>query len=339
MADGLDAIRLLIALATGRGDAVAARSFAASRWGENSAITRALSALVSTGSFGDNPDFVAIGRGFIEQLRGDSIVARVNSISPMRRTAFETPVLRQVQASTASWTGEGLSIEASGNAFDTMKVPPRKLAGLVVFTAETLRLTGGELERALLADLAGAVAEMESDAFINPLNAGDDEKPASVTHDAPVVHSSGSTPDAIRHDVRELLGLFQGRFSRALWVLNAQDAVALRLLSNDVGGADGLTATGGMWCGIPAIGSDACPRGMIVLLDPGGVLYADERIELDLTSEALVTVTDDSGESVKLLLWQQNLRACKATRLLSWLPAREGCAVYVDGLAFDDATT
>lgn|GEM_PF-1154052 len=329
---GIDAVRLLIALARTRGNASVARSYAAAQWGENAPVARALTRFVSTGSFGDDPDYRAIGRGLVEIIRADSVVARINTISPMRRVGFDVPTIAQVEAASAAWTAEGLAIQASSNAFDTLRVPPRKISGLVVFTRDSLLLAGPELESALLADLARAVASMDGGALLDPSNGGDADKPASVTYSAPVVHSTGPTADALRADLRALFAVFKGDVSRAVWLMNSDDALALCLMGDAIG-AEGLTVRGGEWFGIPAIASASCPQGQVTLLDPSGVMYADGGVELDMTTEALVTTTNGDTTS-QLALWQMNLLACKANRLLSWLTARDGATVYLDGLTF-----
>jgi HK97 family phage major capsid protein len=252
-----DFVRVLQALARGR-NALGARAYAATAWGETSLPARVLTRFIDTGDFGSAPDYAAAGRAFIAFAAQDSIIARINSLQPMRRTAFNTSVMRQVSGGVGSWTAEGVQIVASGASFDTTRLLPRKIAGLMVATRETLLLTGPAFEQALSQDLSRAIGQIEAASFLDPSAAGDDNQPASITYGAPSVPSSGSDPAAIQADVRALLAVFKGDVQRSVWLLNASDAMSLNMIGDDVGGA-GLTANGGTWFGLPAICSSGAP--------------------------------------------------------------------------------
>jgi Phage capsid family len=331
-----DFVRVLTALARGR-NALGARAFAASAWGENALPVRVLSKYIDSGSFGDSPDYAAAGRAWIAFAQADSIVGRVNAIQPMRRTGFNTTTMRQITGATASWTPEGAQVVVSDASFDTMRLAPRKQSGLVVLTRETLLLTGDAFERALMADLSRACGELETVSFLDPAIAGDEARPASITHDAPSVASSGGDATAIQADVRSLFALYKGDLQRSLWLMNSSDAISLNMLGDEVGGL-GLTANGGMWFGLPAICSSGAPLGQVTLLDPTGTLYADDGLEADLTEEALIDAKDQDGAAVPLTLWQSNLLAIKVNRYLSWQVAHAGSVVFLSGLNFDATT-
>ncbi|MFV1940629.1 hypothetical protein VPH49_07350 [Pseudomonas luteola] len=67
------------------------------------------------------------------------------------------------------------------------------------------------------------------------------------------------------------------------------------------------------------------PDGFLGLIDPSGIILADDGVLLDLSDQTTLTLEDGNVVS----LWQLNLSAIKATRLLNWLTVREGSVAYI----------
>ncbi|OLL29496.1 hypothetical protein BTH42_22460 [Burkholderia sp. SRS-W-2-2016] len=329
-----DFARLVAALAAaGNGGMPAARTFAAGRWGEASTVARALQRAVETGSLG-GVDYAALAQGFIQLLQADSIIERLDAISPMRRAPFFAPLARETKPARVEWTAEGMRKIVADMSLAPLKVQPRKIAGGVVMTVESLRQTAGELERAVSASLAAAYAMAEGATLLSA-HPGDEARPAGLLYGITPTPASGAGADAFAADVHAALANFRGDLSRSVWIANAADAVSMNLL--DTTFTANVTASGGVLGGLPLVASPAAPQGMLVLVDVSALVLAADPPLADVTSEATIDVVDDDGVVTTALLWQSNLTCVLIERRINWLVARDGAVAAVSGLFADAA--
>lgn len=317
-------IRLLQAKAVAGGDPMNAVGYAKAQFGPSNVVVELLEkAVLGTGDLGSDPDFLAAGRGFMELVRSRSLIGKIAAASPFRKVPFETRTLKQTGSTVAAWTAEGQPIPVTTSSFAATKLSHAKIAGIVPMTAELLKGAGANFESAMSRDLVRAVASLESSSFILPTNAGvPGESPASVTNGVVPIAASGATADALKTDVRALIKSFQGDLETA--VLVASPAMGVRL---HLAGYEGAGAMGGEVLGIPLTTCSSVPDGLLVLIDPSGILLADDGVLMDLSEQSTLTMEGDEVVS----LWSENLAAIKATRIVNWLTSRDGSVAYITG--------
>lgn len=317
-------IRLLQAKAVAGGDPVNAVGYAKAQFGPGNAVVSLLEKeVMATGDLGSDPDFLAAGRGFVELIRSRSLIGKIAAASPFRRVPFETRTLRQTGTPVAAWTSEGERIPVTDSNFDSTKLSHAKIAGIIPMTSELLKGAGANFESAMSRDLIRAVAELESLSFILPSNAGTPgESPASVTNGVTPLAGAFTDPQA---GLLALLEAFQGDLETAVLVAAPMLGIGLHRA-----GYEGAGAMGGDVLGIPLVTSSVVPEGFLALIDPAGILLADDGVLLDLSGQSTLTLEDDSVVS----LWQMNLAAIKAVRLVNWLTARDGSVAYIADAAW-----
>ncbi|WP_185749640.1 phage major capsid protein [Pseudomonas luteola] len=312
-------IRFLQAKAVGAGDPLNALGYAKSQFGPSSTVVDLLQKeVMGTTNLGSDPDFLAAGRGFMELVRSRSLIGKITAASAFRKIPFETRILRQLSNPIATWTAEGQLIPVTGTDFEnTSLLSANKVAGIIPMTNELLKGAGANFEAAISRDLSRAVADLESTSFIDPANAGQvGVSPASITYGiTPLSFIGGDS----KPYVQALIDTFQGDLETAVFVTTPTIGTQLY---ND--GFLGAGALGGEVAGLPLVTSGAVPDGFLGLIDPSGIILADDGVLLDLSDQTTLTLEDDSVVS----LWQLNLSAIKATRLLNWLTVREGSVAY-----------
>ncbi len=317
-------LRLLHAKAMTGGDPVNALAYAKAQFGPGNPVVELLQKeVMGTGDLGDDADFLAAGRGFMELVRPRSLIGKIAAVSAFRRVSFNTPMLKQTSRPTAVWTAEGQMIPVTDTSFETDTLASTKIAGIIPMTSELLKGAGANFESTMSRDLSRSVAELESLSFILPSNAGTlGESPASVTNGVtPVAGTFTTAADGLT----ALLDAFNGDLETAVLVGSPGMGISLHSA-----GYEGAGAKGGEVLGIPFVTSSTVPDGFLALIDPAGILLADEGVMLDLSGHA--TLTMESGEVVSL--WQQNLSAIKATRIVNWKISREGSVAYLADAAW-----
>ncbi|MFT4063201.1 hypothetical protein [Paraburkholderia sp.] len=316
--------KALAAVARCRGDIAGAFRMSLARWGEGSPATLLLRAAITTGALGDDHAFAAMIAGVPTQ----SIIAAIDRISPWRRAAPNVPVLCESAPPQASWRNEGQVIAVSSADFETVRVNADKsIAGILVFTVEAGRELGDAFMGQLSNDAGGAINYAESDALLNPANDGTGTAPASLTHDAIKVQSTGSTAEAIRNDLATLLAQFGGDMSRAVWAVSSRTATQLALHGAALGSAD-VNVTGGFLAGLPLCAARGVPDSVLALIDPSGIVLFDGGAQFATSEQSMLTMPDGSVRS----LWDENLGALRFIRVLDWQAGRAGCVAAITGI-------
>ena len=313
-------IRFLQAKAVGAGDPMNALGYAKSQFGPASTVVDLLQKeVMGTTDLGSDPDFLAAGRGFVELVRSRSLIGKIAAASAFRKIPFETRILRQLSNPVASWTAEGQLIPVTGTDFEsTNLLSADKVAGIIPITNELLKGAGANFEAAISRDLSLAVADLESTSFIDPANAGQaGVSPAAITYGITPVDVVGSDSKTF---IQALINAFQGDLETAVFVTTPLNGMRFY---ND--GYLGAGALGGEVAGLPLVTSTAVPDGFLGLIDPSGIILADDGVLLDLSDQTTLTLEDGNVVS----LWQLNLSAIKATRLLNWLAVRAGSVAYI----------
>ncbi|SPR99306.1 phage major capsid protein [Cupriavidus taiwanensis] len=319
-------IRYIKCLAATRGDPIHAKHLAAQQYGPSSDVVRLFekALVVTTADMPPDPDFASAGRQIIELVRKRSLIGKVADAFPFRKVPFNTHVMAQSSAPTASWTAEGQLIQTTSTAWEREFLNRLKLDCLAPLTDESVKGQGADFESMISRDLVRAIAELEGSSFIDPANAGvANQKPASVTNGLTPV--TGTADPKI--DVDNLIDGFAGDLETAVMVARPKDGIALQ-----ASGYINAGARGGDVAGIPLVTSTAVPAGVVALVDPAGILLADGGVTLDMSDQTTIHFGPDSNDEYTVVsLFQENLVAVLAQRYLNWKTVRTGAVSYISG--------
>lgn len=120
---------------------------------------------------------------------------------------------------------------ASAADFAPLQLESKKIGVLTaVTTNEVARQAGDGFGSALSIDLIRSIAQVEAATLLDPLNAGTDDSPASLTNAVTPVPSSGTDAEAVRADLAALLADFAGDTLYAVLAMHPNAAMAAGLL-------------------------------------------------------------------------------------------------------------
>ncbi len=268
-----------------------------------------------------------VATAFIEAMRPYSVPLRLQGLSV---TPLRTRVYVNEQGVTAVRVPEHGRIPVLKGDWTEAFLEPVKHAGVIVQTTEFVRNTSPAVTLRIVDDLAKATAEAENLGFLSPTEAG------SVLNGAPTFTSAGSTLANVDADLAQLLGLVPGsQYAGATWVMSTRAASFLSLLRGG-GGANAfpsVTPSGGQLLGHDVLISTACQvddsSGIVALLSPPEILWADEGHALLTTSTKASLVMDSDPEAVAnpVSMFQSDSIATKAVRESAWY-AKTGAGAY-----------
>ncbi|APA88513.1 phage major capsid protein [Paraburkholderia sprentiae WSM5005] len=325
MIAGNSFVKFIRCMAKANGDPLQAAELCRKDYSDGAALSLCQKAIISTGDLGGDAAWRASMAEFMAGVATYDLLPRVGAVSPLHIIPLRTRVLVQDEDPVAIWTGEGEPVVVSGASFTETKVEPQKAAGLIVVTKEVVALASDAAETALTRSLQRAVARITSAAaFAAAPVAG---APASLLVDATEVPSTGD----VKADMAALTAAFKGDIERAVLVMSSNTALSLCLQPSLVGSAGGLGVKGGVFCGLPVVASSAVADDVVALVDAGGVTYGDDGVELDVATQADVTI-----DGVMHSLWAENLVGYLARRFVAW-QAAPGSIAYLSDAAW--ATT
>jgi HK97 family phage major capsid protein len=180
----------------------------------------------------------------------------------------------------------------------TNALEPLKVANICALTQESIRYSNPKSDLLVRDALAKALRRRLDIDFINPAKtAVPGVSPASITHGADTIASSGDAADDVRMDIRALWAKYTAANnppSSGVWIMSSNNAVALSMMMNPLGqpefGAMGMS--GGSLQGMPVLASDYVTD-IVVLLNATDVFLADEGgIEIDASREASLEMSD-----------------------------------------------
>lgn len=337
--------RYVIAQCRAKGNLMQAAEIA-KQWTDTPEVEQVLKAAVAAGTTTDATwaaplvPYQNMTSDFIELLRPATLVGRMN----LRNVPFNVRIPGQTQGSTVAWVGETAPKPVSALGFEDITLRFNKLAGIVVISDELARLSTPSAEGIIRGDLVAQIAQFTDDSFINPAYAAvSDVRPASVTNGAPNIPASGTDADALRTDVRALYAQFiQANMSTAgaIWVMTSTQAMAIGMMLNPLGQPEfpGIGAEGGTLLGLPVLVSEVVPSdsngSIIVLLKQSEILLADEGgVTIDVSREASLQMDSAPATGAQQLvsLFQNNLLAIRAERMITWRKRRAQAVAYISG--------
>ena len=284
---------------------------------------------------------------FIEYLYPMTILGRIDGF---RRVPFNIKMPRQTSSGTAQWVGQGAAKPVGKIDFDLVSLGFAKVASIIVLTKDLVKFSSPSAEAVCRTDMAEAISQFLDISFIDPsVAAVPNVSPASVTHNAVKVPSSGNDIESIVSDVNEIFAEFSDNNVSpmgAYWVMNPRTAQAIGTLRTALGvfSYPTISIAGGTFMGLPVITSnnvkispDTSRHAYAVLLKPSEILLADDGgVNVDLSEEASLEMssTPTGGAQQLVSLWQQNLVGIRAEQYINWEPRRPHVVVVWDDLHF-----
>ncbi len=359
--------RFAMALMAGKGNLMQSAEIA-KRWADQTPeVETVLKAAVAAGTTTDATwakplvEYQNMASEFAELLRPATIIGRIPGL---RNVPFNIKVPRQTGGSSAGWVGEGKPKPVSALAFDQITLGFAKLAGIVVMTDELVRFSNPSAEAIVRQDLIDTIVQTMDKDFVDPANAGTTNvKPASITNGVTPVVASGTDADAVRTDVKALMGKYVAAnmsLAGAVWIMTETQALALALMLNPLGQREFPEIeingdSGGRFFGLPVILSENVPAnpgsgeplaGMgarIILAKASEILLADDgETLLDASNQASLEMdsaptSPPTATTVLVSLWQHNMVGLRAERFINWAKRRPGAVQYIDSANYGDS--
>lgn len=260
---------------------------------------------------------------FIELLRPATIMGRITGF---RMVPFNVRVGGQTAGATVNWVGEAASKPVGENEYSETTLGYNKIAGIVPFSEELLRLSSPNVEALVRDDLVKGISKFMDEQFLNSTITATSTRPASVTNGVSGAAASGTDADAFWYDWNVALAAYDTANSELNTLHIAMTPALARGLSslrNAFGQKElpSLNARGGSIDDFPVLVSNSVPSGNIVFINAEDILVADDgTVRLDSSNQA--TLDLDGGDTPDVNLWQKNLIAVRAERWLTYKKAR-----------------
>jgi HK97 family phage major capsid protein len=326
-------------------------------WPDMPELQTVLRAAVTPGNTSDSTfasplvEYQNLASEFVDLLRPATIIGRIPGLT---RVPFNVKIPRATTDPTVNWVGEGKVKPVSSMAFDSITLDFTKVAGIVPITEELLRFASPSAEMLIRNALVAAVAYLTDRDFLDPTKAeAVGVSPASITNGVTPITATGTTADALRDDLGTLLSEYAEAnmsLSGLVLVMTAQQAIKIALMRNSLGQREfeGITRDGGNLEGIPVIisenivatGGSPVDGGLIVAINAPEILLADEgQVNIDMSREASLQMetTPDSPatqSTVLTSLWQHNMVAFRAERMIHWKARRTGAVQFIQSAKY-----
>jgi hypothetical protein len=189
---------------------------------------------------------------------------------------------------------------------------------------------GSEVEAVFEALITNAAVVAADDALLNPSQAGGPNAPTSITHAAFTVPSSGPTLAALSADLGRIADHMEAagvRLVAPVVIMSAGSALRV----------GGLALPGGGFS-LPVVTTPAAEN-QVVLLDGSRLAYTNGGLEIDLTREATVELSDAPVADIStptapptlVFLWQVDSAGFRVTQALNWQLAQPAAVGVVTG--------
>jgi HK97 family phage major capsid protein len=228
-------------------------------------------------------------------------------------------------------------------------VPFAKAAGIIVLSEELVKLSSPSAEGLVREEMIAGMAQFLDTQFVDPAVAvAANVSPASITNGAATIASSGVTGAAAKVDLASRVGVFAAAnipLDGSVWLMNDGNAFGIAMSVNALGQPlfPSMTAQGGTLFGMPVIVSNNVGL-RVVLVHAPSILFADEGgVRIDASREATIQLdsapTDTvDATTVYVSLWQRNLLALRAERMITWIRARTAAVTYITTAAVYNGT-
>ncbi|MGL4489180.1 MAG: phage major capsid protein [Rhizobiaceae bacterium] len=350
--------RYAMALAVGKGNLMQAEEFS-KRWHDttpevNTILKAAVAAGNTTNATWAAPlvEYTVASSEFAELLRPATIMGKIQG---MRRVPFNIKIQSTTAGSSVGWVGQGAPKPVSKMDFASTTFGFAKAAGIVVITQELARFSDPSAEALIRNDLIESMAQFLDAQFLDPAVAAvANVSPAAISNGITPTTASGTTAAALRADIQTVFNAYITSnlgLSGAVWVMPETVALTISLMQNALGQQEfpGMGINGGTLMGLPVVTSEnlttsaivgppAWPAGKrIFLIKANEILMADDgQTLLDASAEASLQMDTApvAGAQSLVSLWQNNLVALRAERIINWGLRRTGAVRAIAGAAY-----
>ena len=233
----------------------------------------------------------------------------------LRRGPFDANIPVQSNTGTYAWVASGTPKPATRIDFATARLYEGKIGGIVVLTAELVRLAGPFSENVMRDALVGGIVAFQDAQLLDPaISEIANVRPKSLTNGVTVTAGT---------DVGALLAAFYAARPNAEKPVLVMSPTAAGKLAATAAHPD-LTVTGGTAYGVPVVTSAGAGT-VIAVLDAQAVVYADGGLMLDVSTEAAIEMADSPTAPVAATIvtsfWSFNLAGIRIERMLWWVAA------------------
>jgi HK97 family phage major capsid protein/HK97 family phage prohead protease len=283
---------------------------------------------------------------FLEMLRPRTLLGRIPGL---RLVPFNVSIPSQTTGGTYAWVGQNKPKPVTKADYATVTVPFAKAAGIIVLSEELVKLSSPSAEGLVREEMIAGMAQFLDTQFVDPAVAvAANVSPASITNGAATIASSGVTGAAAKVDLASRVAVFAAAnipLDGSVWLMNDGNAFGIAMSVNALGQPlfPSMTAQGGTLFGMPVIVSNNVGL-RVVLVHAPSILYADEGgVRIDASREASIQMdsapTDTvDATTVYISLWQRNLLALRAERMITWIRARTAAVTYITTAAVYNGT-
>ncbi|MBR8433986.1 HK97 family phage prohead protease [Burkholderia cenocepacia] len=290
-----------------------AEGYASARWGTGSKTVEYVKAITSPMTAGaDGSGALTAGtlsrQQFVQAVFSHSILGQLRGLI---RVPAMTRINVENEPTAAAFFGPGMPCPTAQGSFGVHMADKRKIGVTEVISEELARATDEAAEVTISALLQRALSRGLDNVFIGS-QTRDEVSPAGLGTVAVKAANFESGIEA-----------FTGDLTAASVILNPRTAVALRSPAETQ-----ITATGGIYKGLPAITSCAVPLGKLLIVDGSRVLAHIGDVEiLALRHADVYKLHGGASPSVPVNMFQTNQVALQAGQYADW--------DFVDGAAVE----
>lgn len=235
--------------------------------------------------------------------------------------------------SVAGFVSEGKPIPIDrGSLASPVRLVPGKVATIIPFSAELMRLGDPAAFNLMTGDLTRALGAGIDEALLDGASAVPEGRPASILEGVSAVGigSPASLEDEVVELVKSVSGgeaaapAFVASLSGALYLATVRDAGGDRLFP-------GVTLLGGELLGVPLLVAPAAAS-KLILVDAAQLFYSDSGVEIDQTQAAALQMSDApvDGAANLVSLWQAGVIAIRAVQYVTWRLAHADAIGFVN---------
>ncbi|MBH2008243.1 MAG: phage major capsid protein [Xanthomonadaceae bacterium] len=309
-------------------------------------LTKAAVPAANTGNAGWAGNLILDGGAyfadFVKHLRAKTVLGQIEG--RLRRLPFDTPVLVQGSAGSASWVGEGKSKPVTQWAYTKTKLEPLKVATIAAATKETIRRASAAADALIRDELTLSIGSVIDSTLVGVAAAVAGVSPAGLRNGVAAITLTGDgSLDGINLDVATMLKALVGNnlsVAGAFWLMSESTAIDLGGVTTLAGTSafPGLTPEGGTFKGLPAFTSQSIPAGVVMLVKGDEIYLGDEGgIEVSISDQASIVMdsapaqdatTGAGGTTAMVSLWQTNSVGFLVERILNFVKRRPGALVW-----------
>ncbi len=238
---------------------------------------------------------------------------------------------------TGSIVAEGDAVPLSPVSMQTIRVPGRKAASLIVLTDTLLNDVSSGGQQLLNRELVAAVSAAVDGAFLDMITS------TGTTSNA----SSGNTADDAWSDLRVAMSAVSATGNARLYVICAPDVAVRAATLSTTGGAQVFVAaspSGGELVNVPMLVSSGIPSGTLLVVNAAAIAAAGGPLDVRESRQSAVAMADDptmdsttpTGASM-VSLWQSNLIGLMATAIFGAQALRDDAVAEITGIAWGGA--